>query len=72
MYGANNAAEMWKQLSDVKEPKGIHGVINAYRAMFRTYANEGDVTTGSPHSRNGSQTPGLGLSLEAGPSVTGV
>ena len=30
------------------------------------------VTTGSPHSRNGSPTTGLGLSLEAGPSVTGV
>ena len=41
-YSANNAAEMWKQLSDVKEPKGIHGVINAYRAIFCTYANEGD------------------------------
>ena len=41
-YSANNAAEMWKQLSDVKEPKGIHGVINTYRAIFHTYANEGD------------------------------
>src|SRR6202453_5133651 len=41
-YGAQSAAEMWKQLSDVKEPKGMHGVINAYRAMFRTYANKGD------------------------------
>ena len=41
-YGASMAAEMWKQLSDVKEPKGIHGVVNAYRAMFRTYANEGE------------------------------
>ena len=30
------------------------------------------VTTGSPHSRNGSPTTGLGLSLEAGPSVTSV
>ena len=30
------------------------------------------VTTGSPHSQNGSPTTGLGLSLEAGPSVTGV
>ena len=29
-------------MSDVKEPKGIHGVVNAYRAMFRTYANEGE------------------------------
>ena len=41
-YGANNAAEMWKQLSDVKEPKGIHGVVNAYRVIFHTYVNEGD------------------------------
>ena len=32
----------------------------------------GTVTTGSPHSRNGSPTTGLGLSLEAGPSITGV
>ena len=30
------------------------------------------VTTGSPHSWNRSPTTGLGLSLEAGPSVTGV
>ena len=30
------------------------------------------VTTGSPHSQNSSPTTGLGLSLEAGPSVTGV
>ena len=30
------------------------------------------VTTSSPHSWNGSPTTGLGLSLEAGPSVTGV
>ena len=29
MYGAQNAAEMWKQLSNVKEPKGIHRVVNA-------------------------------------------
>ena len=28
--------------------------------------------TGSPHSRNGTQTTGLGLSLEAGPSATSV
>ena len=41
-YGAQTAAEMWKQLSDVKEPKGIHGVVNTYRAIFRTYANKGD------------------------------
>ena len=41
-YGAQTTAEMWKQLSDVKEPKGIHGIVNAYRAMFRTYTNEGD------------------------------
>ena len=33
---------MWKQLSDVKEPKGIHGVVNAYRVIFHTYVNEGD------------------------------
>ena len=29
-YGAQTAAEMWKQLSNVKEPKGIHGIVNAY------------------------------------------
>ena len=33
---------------------------------------EPHVTTGSPHSQNGSPTTGFGLSLEAGPSVTGV
>ena len=41
-YGAQNAAEMWRQLSDVKEPKGIHSIVNAYRAMFCTYASEGE------------------------------
>ena len=41
-YGALTASDMWKQLSDVKELKGIHGVVNAYRAMFHTYANEGE------------------------------
>ena len=30
------------------------------------------VMTSSPHSQNSSQTTGLGLSLEAGPSATGV
>ena len=35
-------------------------------------AKEELVMTGSPHSRNSSQTTGLGLSLEAGPSATGV
>ena len=29
-YGAQTTAEMWKQLSHVKEPKGIHGIVNAY------------------------------------------
>ena len=33
-YGASTVSDMWKQLSNVKEPKGIHGVVNTYRAMF--------------------------------------
>ena len=40
--------------------------------QFLSHLATGIVTTGSPHSQNGSQTTGLGLSLEAGPSVTGV
>ena len=30
MYGAQTTAEMWKQLSNVAEPKGIQGVVNTY------------------------------------------
>ena len=38
----------------------------------RSLPSKVNVTTGSPHSQNDSPTTGLGLSLEAGPSVTGV
>ena len=46
------------------------GEVTRFKA--RLVAQGFGVTTGSPHSRNGSPTTGLGLSLEAGPSVTSV
>ena len=33
-YGATTVADMWKQLCRVKEPKGIHGIVNAYQTLF--------------------------------------
>jgi hypothetical protein len=44
-YGAATAADMWNQLCWVKEPKGIHGIVDAYQMIFWTYANDGDSIT---------------------------
>ena len=63
---------MDEEVEAVQDYPYLQVISSIMYAMLGTRPDIAYVTTGSPHSRNGSPTTGLGLSLEAGPSVTGV
>jgi gag-polypeptide of LTR copia-type len=41
LMGAQSACQMWEQLKEVKEPRGVLGVLSARRRLFRLMAQEG-------------------------------